>query len=367
MPSRAAGVCEVSAITSAAAGRRPPAERELFVQGGLADRLRGATASGGPGEQIADRLVQILVGDGPVDQAPVEGLIGRDHVAGEGEFGRALAADIAGDGHHRRVAEPPALAARGGEPGRLGRHGEVARRDELAACGRRQSVHPRDHRLRDRLDQVHQPPAGIEQLAYRGQVGRGDVGEVVPGAEDGASAGQDDARRVAVADGAERGDEVARWAADSALRRCGRFIVIVANSPSNSTSTFSRIGGEMLAAAQFMPPLSRARSARTMGGLLAPAGPVRRAVIAPGRLAAGGRGLVDRRRRRAQQELCVAGRGLVAEAEPAREPEFGRQLDRVVHLPNRADQPPEQVVCVHVSIFCAIRPGGEVAVTPYLI
>jgi len=58
-----------------------------------------------------------------------------------------------------------------------------------------------------------------------------DVGEVMPGAEHRAVAGEHDAGRVALPDPAERRDQLAHVRQRPRVRRCGLFIVIVANSP----------------------------------------------------------------------------------------------------------------------------------------
>ena len=67
-----------------------------------------------------------------------------------------LAPDVAGDGHHRRVAEQPALAAGRGEAGGLGRDRQVAARHQLAAGGGRLALNLGDHRLGAVDDGLHE-------------------------------------------------------------------------------------------------------------------------------------------------------------------------------------------------------------------
>ena len=97
---------------------------------------------------------------------------------------RALAPDAAGDGHHRRVAEPAAAAAGRREARFLGRDGEVGAGDQLAPRGGGEAVHARDDGLRHALDGPHQLGAHAEELAHAVEIALDHVGEVVPGRED---------------------------------------------------------------------------------------------------------------------------------------------------------------------------------------
>jgi hypothetical protein len=70
--------------------------------------------------------VEFGVGNGPVDETPLGGGGGADEVAGEGHLEGPLAADVAGHGDERGVAEQPTLAAGEGEAGALGSDREIA-------------------------------------------------------------------------------------------------------------------------------------------------------------------------------------------------------------------------------------------------
>ena len=70
-------------------------------------------------------------------------------------------------------------------------------------------MHTRHHRLGHLLDECHQFGAGDKQRTNRRQVGIGDIGEIVPGAEHRAVARKDYAQGVTVPDVAEGCDQLA--------------------------------------------------------------------------------------------------------------------------------------------------------------
>jgi len=156
---------------------------DLRVQRLLADALAVRRAAGDPVQQIVHGGVELRRGHHPVDQPPVQRGGCVDDVAGHSHFGRSLAADVPGHGHHRGVTEPAALPAGRGEAGLVAGHGQVGAGHQLASGRRGQAVHPRHHRLGHLLDQRHQLGAGHQQRADLGQVRVYHVGEVVPGAE----------------------------------------------------------------------------------------------------------------------------------------------------------------------------------------
>ncbi len=172
---------------------------DLRVEALLAQALGLDAAPRGAGDEVPRRLVELVSRYGLVDQAPVGRGAGVDRVTGEGHLQRSLAADVAGHGDERRVAEQPALASGDGERRVLRGHGEVARRDELAPGRGGQCVDLGDHRLRDLLDRIHHLGADLEQAPGVGQRRTPHVAEVVPGREHRPVGGQDDAERVAVA------------------------------------------------------------------------------------------------------------------------------------------------------------------------
>jgi hypothetical protein len=184
-------------------------EVELGVERLLADPLAVGRAARGPLEQVADRFIEASGGHHPIDQAPVERRVRVDDVSGQGQLHGALAAHVPGYRHHGGVAEPAALAARRREAGVFARHRQVGGGDELAACRGREPVHPGHHRLRYLLHHGHQLGARLQQRADPGQVGACDIGEVMPGAEYRAVAGQHDAEYVAAAEVAEGSDQLA--------------------------------------------------------------------------------------------------------------------------------------------------------------
>ena len=111
------------------------------------------------------RLVELVGGHHPVDEAPVGGRAGVDRVAGEGHLEGALAAHVAGHGDQRGVAEQSALATGDGEGGVLGRHRQIARRHQLATGGGGEGVDLGAHRLGDVLHGVHHLGAHGEEVA----------------------------------------------------------------------------------------------------------------------------------------------------------------------------------------------------------
>src|SRR5437762_9191662 len=120
---------------------------DRVVEGVLAERLRGdATAARGARERLG-LLREPRARDDAVDEPPGERGAGIDGIAGERQLERALAPDRARHRDHRRVAEPAALAARGGEARLVGRDREVAGGDELATGGGGEAVHARYDRL----------------------------------------------------------------------------------------------------------------------------------------------------------------------------------------------------------------------------
>src|SRR5438552_17663119 len=129
---------------------------DRVVEGELAERLRGdATAARGARERLG-LLREPRARDDAVDEPPGERGAGIDGIAGERQLERALAPDRARHRYHRRVAEPAALAARGGEARLLGCDREVAGGVELAAgCGG-DAVHASYDRMLSALERSHE-------------------------------------------------------------------------------------------------------------------------------------------------------------------------------------------------------------------
>ena len=114
-----------------------------------------------------------------------------------------FAADVAGDRHHRGVAEQAALAAGRGERRRAAGYGQIAARHQLAARRGGERVDLCHHHLGHLADQGHNLGAQPEQLTRRSQVRSGHVGEVVPRGEHGPVGGQDHPGYVGAGDLAE--------------------------------------------------------------------------------------------------------------------------------------------------------------------
>ena len=95
-----------------------------------------------------------------------------------------LGRHIARKRDRRRRAEQPHIDAGNSEGGALGGHGEIARRDELAACRRRHAVNPGDDGDRQIDDGLHDAAALGEQgfVVILARIGA-HLLEVVPGAE----------------------------------------------------------------------------------------------------------------------------------------------------------------------------------------
>ena len=111
------------------------------------------------------------------------------------------------DRDHRRRAEQTDVHARRREARVIRRDREIARGDELAAGRGRDAAHLGDHRLRDRVQALHQRDAGREQLAVERPSRRSldHLGDVVAGGERRArSFEHDDARRGIGRDRVER-------------------------------------------------------------------------------------------------------------------------------------------------------------------
>src|SRR3954468_468737 len=90
-------------------------EIDLGVEPLLAQRLRVPAAARGPAQEVEAGRVELSGRDDRVHEAPGGRRPGVDRIAGEGHLERALARQRAGDGDHRGVAEPAALAAGGSE------------------------------------------------------------------------------------------------------------------------------------------------------------------------------------------------------------------------------------------------------------
>ena len=195
--------------------------------------------------------IELLGGHYPVDQPPVERGSRVDYIARKGHFRCPFPVDVPGDRHHRGMEEPATSAAGSGETGVLACHCEVGGCDQLAAGRGGEPMHTRHHRLGHLLDECHQFGAGDKQRTNRRQVGIGDIGEIVPGAEHRADARKDYAQGVTLPDVAEGCDQLAQCCSDRALRRCGRIIVTVANSPDRSTRMCSNPMAALLRTAAY--------------------------------------------------------------------------------------------------------------------
>ncbi len=167
------------------------AELGLGIEAALARRLRRHASTGCPAQQVVHGLVELVVGNGVVDEPPRGSGCRIDGIAGEGHLHRPLAADVAGNRHQRRVTEQPAFPTGDRERRTLGGDRQVARSHELATGGGRQRMHSGHDRLRDRLDRVHHLGAHIEQMGDVLEVGTRHVGKVVAGREHRTVGGQD--------------------------------------------------------------------------------------------------------------------------------------------------------------------------------
>jgi len=177
---------------------------DLGVVGLLTERLRGGRAPSGAAHEFVGLLDKRVVGDDPIHETPVGGGVCIDRVTDQGHFEAPLTADGPSDTDHRRVAEQTTLASRGGEGRRLAGDGKVARRQELASCGRGKRVNPGDHDLGKRLNEGHHLRAHVEQCPHL-RFGRAEhVAKVVTGREHRTLGGDDDAERIRLADLAKR-------------------------------------------------------------------------------------------------------------------------------------------------------------------
>src|SRR5580704_7088481 len=96
---------------------------DLGVQRLLADALAVRRPAGDTLQEVLDGGVELSGRHDPVDQAPLQRGTRVDDVARHGHLRGPLAADVPGDGHHRGVAEPAALAPGGGKAGVFAGHG----------------------------------------------------------------------------------------------------------------------------------------------------------------------------------------------------------------------------------------------------
>ena len=152
-----------------------------------------------------ERLVEhSAVRHDAIDEAVVGGVGGGHHLAEQQHLHGALAADVARQGDHRRRAEEADVDAGRAELGGVGGDGEIAGGDELAAGGGGGALHGGDHRLGAGDDRLHHRGAARHRLGVEGEalvgVGavRGELFQVVAGAEHGTVGGEHDGRDGAV-------------------------------------------------------------------------------------------------------------------------------------------------------------------------
>jgi len=166
-------------------------EIDLRVEGLLADPDGERAGIGDARSQLAGFSLERTGGHHVVHQSPLGGDGGRDHVAGEQHLQRALAANGAAEGHHRRGAEQADLDAGRGERGFFAGDGEVAGGDKLAAGGGGDALYFGDHRLRDGLQLHHQLRANVEGAAIVVEVLAHHLSEIVAGGKHLSCRGQD--------------------------------------------------------------------------------------------------------------------------------------------------------------------------------
>src|SRR3989454_2727097 len=110
-----------------------------------------------------DFRVESIWGNDTVHKAPFQRFLRIDSVSGQEQLHGALAQQVAAHRDTGGRAEKAPADSRGGELRRLRGDRQVALRDELAARRGRRALHPRDHRLRQRADRLHHPPAILEK------------------------------------------------------------------------------------------------------------------------------------------------------------------------------------------------------------
>ena len=125
------------------------------------------------------------------------------------------------------------------ETGGLGRNDQITRGHELTARRRGEPADLGHDHLRDGLDEVHQPGAGLQQPARPRQVQPGELTQIVTGAEDRPVRRQHDPQRITLGGLANAWTNSPTRPSESTLRRSGQFMVIVTNSPSRVTNRCS--------------------------------------------------------------------------------------------------------------------------------
>ena len=154
--------------------------------------IRPATASASSSSCVVrhDRL----------DEADLERLLGVDHVRGEREPARPVAADHLGaaDEAEARLEPDPRLAE--GERRAVGRDHDVAEEDDLGAAAEGDAVDGGDHGQLGPLDRVERVGDEAQLAAVGGEVGQlVEGGDVAAGRERVAGAREDDGAHVALA------------------------------------------------------------------------------------------------------------------------------------------------------------------------
>ena len=179
---------------------------DLPVEHALAGGDGGGRLRPDRAAKLRDASVEPFGRGDPVDEAAGSRRLRVDEFAGEEHLERLLAGHVAAERHARGRAEEAVVDAVDRDPGLGARHREVAGREELAAGRRRETVHPRHHRLGKAHDAEHHPAAPREQRLLERLIPVGvHLLQVVPRAERTPRSGQDHH-----ADGRIGGDPVQR-------------------------------------------------------------------------------------------------------------------------------------------------------------